>query len=743
MSRLQLFYAAISLVVLSGCDDGAVGEGTKRDAAVLDMTILLDARVLPPPDAAPPIELDMASPMPDPDAAVIEPQIQVQWIEVILEPREEIYELDDSPIAVGEAFDRHGEPLEDVEITWQVVPEGIAQITPEGRLTFIGEGQGTVIGCAGESPCGRAAFYVDAEPPFIELESPARGAVLSGLAAQTIAVRGRASDSSGQVTVRINDERVELDAEGRFSIDLPAQFGLNRVLAEANDGVRRRSARDRRDVLWAPSFAMPDPTGFTIQNALTMQIDQALLDRDTPVELPDEAGEVTLTELAQLIDAILQLADLNGLFADPQIIDGDAFSLRIDGIDLGTPEIELALVPDGLELFIRVSELRIGTQGRLNIEGEEISLDGQLRIGLAAFSHLTITLRDGELAIEVDEVGIAAESIGGEFDDPAAGVLVTTLGSQLRSTAIDLASAVVDQIVRERLPELLEAGLSSLLGAISDLPLNLDTGIEGLPAIQLRLGMTPVSLRIVRDSLLEVQLEGRISHGGEPPMRDNDPGVPLLPEAEQIPVPGEGIQLKMQLTVINGLLHALWRAGIFDISPPLPADLRGVLGEVALEAALPPVVVPVAGGAYPFELQVGELRLIAAGFEGAEPDVFALSLRAGLSIGVQNERLVLGLDDALAVDATLLEQGGERPILSDTGLVRLLQVTILPFIGGALGSGLSFGLPGTSIDIAPFQRFAPRLSGLSIAPRFDADPRVRSGQVSLEGGMLISIELGE
>ncbi|MCA9539106.1 MAG: hypothetical protein KC620_09465 [Myxococcales bacterium] len=736
MNRLTIGLCLPLLALALACEDDAASGGggpgdMLHDAAVVDPDMSVpqpDARVMPVVDAEPP----------EPDAAPPRPG----YVEVTLMPRRPIYALTANITASAAVFDQNGMPMPRATVEWRVTPAGLADIDAEGAITLLGEGPGAVMACAGEV-CGRAAIYVDAGPPSLTVEAPERGAILGPADGEGIEVRGTASDSSGHVEVRVNGAPVEVDAEGHFATTLAAQFGVNRVEVTADDGVQRTPARDVRDVLWAPAFIPVDEQGATVPSAVTLRLDQALLDTDQEVGLRREAGEVRIGDAAELIDALVQLVELGALLPDPQLVDTDALSLRVTHVSLGRPEVEMIFTAEGIELFVRLPAVEADTEGQLVVEGEEISLNGTLRAGVAAFARLDLSL-DNQLHVEVGDVGVALESIGGQFQSETARTLVETLGTALGNVARDLALGLIEGLIRDQLPSLIEAGLESLLSTLSSIPLQFDTGLEGVPPLDLELQIAPAALELQREQMMRLGLDARVQHRQPVVAPHEDPGVAQLSPDEFIEGQGNGLGAAVRFALLNGLLHEVWRTGLLQIAPPLPPELAGVLGEVRIDATMPPVIAPApVGSELPLLLQIGDLRMSTQGLAAPAPDVYAISLQVAAGVRLDGAHIELQVAEAPDIQAVLIEQGQDTPLLTADALAGLLGRVIWPLVEEALANGLAFGIDPIEIDPGLLADYAPRIEGMTIAPDFGHRLRIDAGRLTAEGRLDIRLLLGE
>lgn len=736
---------ALCLVLFAGlfaCDDAAPGSADTADEGA--HTILQDAE--PPPDEglAPdegrPVTDATVEPRPDRGVSAPEPA----YVEVRLDPARALYTVADQVRVHAVVSDRTGRVL-DRPVTYEVAPPGVATVDAQGLLTLTGEGPAAVLACATPQVCGRAALFIDAGPPTLVLSQPLRGAALGADGSRVIAVRGTATDTRGPVDVRVNGVRVAVGDGGIFAVDLPARFGLNRVEVVVDDGVQP-PLRESREVIWAPRYTRPDADGVTIPGALVLQVDQRLLDSGAAVAVPVEAGVLELGSLAEVVSLLLALADPISVLGDPQIVDSDALSLRIEGVDLGRPEVAVYFTAEGIELFLRIPDLAVSTTGAFQLEGNRIPLTGRLRAGLAAFARLGVR-PDAEhgLSLTVDDVAVAVESLSGEYPDATARALVSTLGTALSDVARDLAGTLVTDLVAAQLPDLVGAALDDVLATLREVPLDLNTGIAGVPVLSLRLGLTPSTLDLRRHDALVLGLDARVSHTVRPEAPHTDPGIPTL-SAEGAPpaLLGGGLTALARLELVNAILHAAWRAQLLQIEPPLPAEVANLVRQVSLDGRLPPVLAPSPpGSVFPLQVQLADLRVALVSAVGGDvPDRYSVSLTVGVAVQADGTGLALVLDDDPDVRASLLAAGGARAFLNGDQLAGLLEGLVWPQVQRTLAGGLRFGLDGFNIDVGALGDLAPRIVNLTAAPRFDTVPWVLDGRLVLEGGLAVEAELG-
>ncbi|MCA9541027.1 MAG: hypothetical protein KC620_19135, partial [Myxococcales bacterium] len=226
-----------ALALMLGCDDSAGSKGAVTgDTGGADMGLVDDAAL--PVDMARP-RRDHAVPAADMGMGAATPA----YVELTLAPRRPLYTRQEHPQVNATVFDRIGREIPDFPLRFDVQPGAAGTIDADGRLTFLAEGAGAVRGCVTSELCGRASFFVDDGPPPLVIETPARGAILSG--DPQIEIRGH-TEVAENTRVFINDRPVELDEQGGFTYTMRAELGLNRIDTIADDGVRRPPTRDTR-----------------------------------------------------------------------------------------------------------------------------------------------------------------------------------------------------------------------------------------------------------------------------------------------------------------------------------------------------------------------------------------------------------------------------------------------------------------------------------------------------------------
>ncbi|MGK0359572.1 MAG: hypothetical protein ACI9U2_001874 [Bradymonadia bacterium] len=730
----RLSCLALGALLVFGCtDDGVdvspVDQSVAPDMAIVDDGIVEDAMVEP----------DAMVVLPD----MAPPQAQTGWVLVDVAPRRPVYTTTDTFTATAEVFDVFGDIANDA-VRWSIEPASMGVVDDAGAVEVRGEGQGFVVACAADI-CGRAGFFADNAPPTLIVAAPEQNARLVGFAGRNLTVRGQALDTRATPLVHVNGEPADVDEDGQFVIDLTANFGINRVVVTADDSVHA-PVRIARDVMWAPRWEAADAEGVDIPGAMSLRLDQTLLDADAEVEVPAGAGPVQVRELAAFVSLLMGLVDGEGLLGDPQVVNTDALALRIAGVSLGEPVVDIGFTAEGIELFIRLPGMRIRTEGQLTLEGDPLSLEGSINASMVAFAQMGLSLGpDGEFIVEAGEIGVAVEDIVGEFENPTVEALLSALGSQLNAVVRGLVLELVEGVVRDSVPAAVQTALGGILTSLERLPLNIDLGIEGLAPVRMELRMTPAQLAVSRRARATIRLDGRIVHTANPPMALHpDPGVPYLSDDQPQPIPGGGLGLSARLALINALLHEVWRGGLLRFQPPLPMQFAGLLGEVRVDAEIPPIVSPAPAD---FDLPLVAdvvLRLTLQPDGLSEPHVFSLLLRAGIGLDITDGRFGLELAETPILDAALVSRGdGMEPPLGPEALATFIEAALWPEIQAALAGGLDLDLSPVDVPVGGFFEIAPRVESLSIGPAFDDDARIETGRVLLEGALQVNVTLAE
>jgi hypothetical protein len=239
-----------------------------------------------------------------------------------------------------------------------------------------------------------------------------------------------------------------------------------------------------------------------------------------------------------------------------------------------------------------------------------------------------------------------------------------------------------------------------------------------------------------------VELDARV--GQRAPVVAPSDRVPGVPALEASPTPralDAQVGLLLRLELLNALLHEVWRTGLLQLELPLPEALAATLGRVTIDARLPPVVAPALPASdWPLEAQIGALRVELRAPAAERGDVYMVRLAAGLTLAPdETGALSLSTEAEPRVDAELVEQADDQPVLTPDALEVLFATAVWPQLEQALAGGLAVTLPEIQVDARAFAGFAPRLQSLTLRPDLSAPPRLVDGWLGRAGDLALAV----
>ena len=637
-------------------------------------------------------------------------------------------------------FDGAGEEMSGAQVNWTVTPADAV----EGQapaLTLSAEGIVEVEACAaepnaaGEPVCQRLPLTVDAGPPELVVETPEGGAMMGGegAAGTFIEVRGRATDTHGQVSVVVNGQQVELDGQGGFTAQVVPRMGVNAIEVVASDGIHSRTARVRRDVLWAAGWLEPqnpgDLVGFQLDDGLGLRLGQSFFDDDMPY-LAHGDGTIEATDLADVLALLLEELDYGAQIPDP-VVDTSSLKLRVTNVDLGVPNIDLDLTSQGAELYIQVPAMKLDTAGSLKIEQKSLDLTGTVEARLSALAALTIRKAGPNEPFEVEmaPLRVALETADSAFASAEADAVFELAEGALRRTLEQMAVTALEDAFVSSLPGLLESAFGALDTALRDTSFTLDTGFT--EPLEVTLDGRVAQIETTYRGHLDGQMVLAVTTD-KAPQQMTSRGIPLFdPWAPDYPFfASPAVQIGVRLELVNGLLHSLWDAGV------LTADLKDFIGlqvqALDLQGKLPPVLVPPQAGE-PFDLMIelGQLELVAD--FGNRTDSYGVQARTGVTIDVINNEIVLSVGTEPDLEVWLIETSESSPLLKPDAVRQLILDQVWPQVVGYLTGGLSFAIPVP--DISGISQLAPALANLDLVLGLERGTLVREGFALVHAAM--------
>jgi hypothetical protein len=502
------------------------------------------------------------------------------------------------------------------------------------------------------------------------------------------------------------------------------------------------------DVMWAPAYLPPDEgtTHFALQDAVQLRLAQRFFDQHllgTSLDL--NADPVVAQDLASIVELVLWHADLATVLGDVDIGDGSSFSLDITDLALGDAIVDVEIVDapvTAIDLYVDLHDVFIGTEGWFRFSDTTLVIEGGILVDLFAYVRITLGLDvDGSVLVGVENTQVSVGSLTGMFEGDDGGTLnalLTVVAGTFRNLIEGMLTDSLVPALTGALPDLFEGLLGAMGSMLSDVVLELDTGlgdpvtlmIDGhIAALDIVQG--PPSGSLVSPGHITVRLDATVDTTAATPVHPDSRGAAqpnAMPEPPFSNV--AGLQLAIRQDFINALLHSLWNAGLLDGSVSL--------GTVAatVSAGLPPVVTAaplnttcrVDGIRCDVILQIGQLEVEAFGQR------FGIHAAAGAIVSVTSDAVSLAIQETPHV---IVWDAGE-PGLITTDLVRDLVISsVWPELFGAIGADLSIPLPLPDLAEIGLADIAPALADATL----DLVARQRLNVASGYLGIGVDLEL--
>lgn len=650
-------------------------------------------------------------------------------VSVDVSPKLPFYPLSSDVTVAAVVTDAAGQPIPDAKITWNVDPEDAATASAEaGTFTLDKPGPVMFEACTAgdgdaEPVCGQAIIEVAPEPPVLVVEKPAPGEELGGDGKSTFTVEGKVT-SSKATHVFVDGVSVDVASDGSFTTEVPAQFGVNHLIVSASDG-ENTEVRRELDVAFGAAYAPAvDATGapsLSVPDALVLRLGQRFFDDGVPVPL-DAPHPVVMQDLADIVTRLIAGMDILQQIPNP-IVDSSAVTLQASSATLGDITVEVSLVDDGLDLFVRVGALSLGTTGSLQVEDTTVSLDGGVNAAVSAYAHASITKASPSdpVVVQVSAFDVALETATGAFVDDQANAVFALGSGFLRATVEQMLHDALAGTLQSTVPEALESVFQSLDSALANKTVSLDSA--PLPKVEITLDghLTQVDTASLDSMRAGLSLDITTDHdtAAHPESR----GVALVDTSDADPLfESPRSQLSVRLLVLNGLLHNLWNSGLLEVpvSDSVPLKVSG---------KLPPIVrLPREGEATDLVISLGELEVIPNGddYNGR----LGVLVEAGLDIDLENDTLSLKLSPTPSVTVWTIDEPMGTTLYTPDFLKSLFDEVLWPKLQGGIEGALAIALPIPPLDA--IASVAPSLSGLELTTGMNGKVAYRSGFLVLD-----------
>jgi Glucodextranase, domain B len=651
-------------------------------------------------------------------------------VAVNIEPSLAFYPVSSQVSLTATVKDGAGTQLPDAKVTWTSDPADLA--TPGGdpgafRLEKVGKV--TFTACTvdnasdGKPACGQAMIEISPGAPVLVLTTPQPGAELGGDGKSTFPVQGKVT--SGRATnVFINGVPVAVGADGSFGADVLATFGVNHVVVSADDG-EDPEVRREFDVAFGAGYAPAvDATGapaFSAPDAIVLDLGQRFFDDGTAVPL-DAPHPVRLPDVADIVARVVAGMDIASKLPNP-LIDGNGVHLTTTSATAGDLIVEAQLAGDGLDLFVRVGKLSLGTAGSLDLSGTTINLDGGVDASLSAYAHASI-VKPGPTVpvfVNVGTFDVALETATGKFTDAQANAIFALASGYLRTTVEKTLKSALSGALQGSLPQALQSVFESLDTALANRTFNID--VPPLPKVGLTLDghLNALDVAPFESMRAKLSLASKTDHPSA--VHPKSRGVALADTSTADALfASPRSQLSVRLAALNGLLHGLWNSGLLEV--PATDSIP-----VSVSAQLPPIVrLPRGGETSDLVVSLGELEMLPRGDEANGR--LGVLFEAGLDVELVDDTLRLKLADKPVVTVWTIKAPPGPSIFTPQVLSDVLTNGLWPKLRDGITGALAIKLPLP--PLGSIASVAPSLAKLTLATGLNRKLAYRNGFLVLD-----------
>jgi hypothetical protein len=660
-----------------------------------------------------------SSPASPPAAVVVE-----------LEPKLDFYPVGSDVTVAATVTDETGATLSGAPVVWTVNPaQAAAPSSPAGTYTLNDPGQVTFQACTidngsdGKPACGEAVIQVAPGPPVLALTKPQPGDEVDGAGGSTFAVEGKVT-STAATRAFVNGVPVMLAQDGSFHTDVAATFGVNHLVVSVDDG-ENAEVRRELDVAFGASYTPAvDATGapsLSVSDAIVLDLGQSFFDDGTTVP-PNAPHPVTLPDVADIVTRVVGGLNVLQMLPSP-LINGSGVMLTATSVTLDDVTTQVSLVDGGLDMFVNVGALSLGTTGSLSVSNTTVSLDGGVNASLAAYAHASISKASptDPVVVTVGTFDVALETATGAFTDPQANAVFALASGFLRTTVNQLLQTALAGTLQGTVPQALQSVFQTLDSALANVSVTLDA--SPFPKIGLTLDghLNALSIAPLDSMRATLSLATKTDHPTA--VHPKSRGIALIDTSTVDPLfQSPRSQLSVRLVVLNGVLHELWNSGLLEVptSDALPLGVSGLL---------PPIVrLPREGETDDLVVSVGELELAPAGDDSNGR--FGVLIEAGLNVALANDTLSLTLDATPSVTVWNIKPTPRVTIYTPQFLSNQIQTALWPKLQAGIANALKIKLPIP--PLGSIANAAPSLAGLTLTTGLNRRVAYRDGYLILD-----------
>jgi hypothetical protein len=658
-------------------------------------------------------------------------------VSVAVSPTLSFYPLASDVSLTATVTDAKGAPVANANVTWTLDPsDAAAPSSMAGSFTLNKPGPLTFKACttpsaSGSAPvCGEAIIQVEPQAPVLVVQSPRPGDELGGNGATTFPVKGTVT-TTGTAHVFVDGMEVMVGTDGSFQTDVPAFFGVNHLIVSATDG-ENPEVRDELDVAfgaaYAPAVDAMGAPALSEPDALVLQLGQNFFDDGVAVPLT-APHPVVLPDIADIVTRVVAGMDLQSQIPNP-VVSSSAATLQVTSVTLDDITVQIELVDGGLDLFVRVGALSLGTTGSLSLASSMISLDGGIDAAVSAFAHASISKASpaDPVVVSVGTFDVVLETATGAFTDPQANAIFALASGFLKTTVQQQLQSALSGTLQNTVPQAIEGVFQSLDTALANqtIPIN----ASPLPAVSVTLNGHTSELDIVPMDWMKVALSLDVKTDQSQAAHPSSRGVALIDTSTAEPLfVSPRSQLGIQLVVVNGLLHELWDSGLLEVpvSNAIP---------LAISGKLPPIArLPREGETNDLVISLGQLEVTPNGDD--TNGRLGVLIEAGLDVNLANNALSMKLAATPKVTVWIITPPQGTTLYTPQFLTTLIQGTVWPKLQSGIGGALSIQLPIPPLDA--LASVAPSLAGLQLTIGLNHKITYRNGFLVLDADIAATL----
>lgn len=606
--------------------------------------------------------------------------------------------------------DQYGNVIENAEVSSSVSPSLGANPFGNGRYRFDAEGTFIVtLQVDGPTQGGQAvqtsvAVTINGDGPGINCDNPLDGTMVDMSPGALATFEGSVADANGVDTLLINGSAVTVEADGTFSTLVSTQWGINFVEIVATDQFGEENSR-------TCSFLVSD---YYSSQSTYMDDAVALKLRQPAVDDGSRVGGIT--SLADLLHTVLNsqgilnevdnaLDQANPL--QPFTCESETciFGLCVCWLGYGVAydnqlrvqgprTVDLDLVNGGVRAAARIEDLGIrldvdyvlaeipgSTDGWVDVDSVDVTLI--LDLFLDAGNNPRASIRPNSVQVTVGNIDTDFSGLDG--------TIINFVISVFNGTVRDLLADTIQGFIEDSFDDVIDGVVSSLdidtLGSTFAVP-----QLDGSGTTDVRFNLR-FSRMDANTSRLNVGVGTRFT-----PLvtRNSSPTLGVARRHSAVwsePSTSDPVAVGVYVGVLNHVLHALWRGGLFDATID-GASLGANGAEATISASLPPVVDNLSNGTVQLGLGGLSVSLI---YPGIFDDPLAVSLGAiaSSSVTLQGDELSFG---AINIDELYFS----TPTVSlDASTRAVLEGFLLQIIQDYVDTSLNQSLP--ALPIPSFQ----------------------------------------